>query len=87
MRGNHANRDSQFLMFCLKGSCCMRVDNGKEKSEVVLDSSNTVLYLEKMVWKEMFDFSNDAILVVATNTLYNEVEYVRDYIKTKNSFA
>lgn len=67
MRGCHANRDR------------VRVDNGKEKSEVVLDSSHTALYLEKMVWKEMFEFSNDAILVVATNTLYDESEYVRDY--------
>ena len=78
VRGCHANKDSEFLMFCLKGSCRVRVDNGK-KSEVVLDSPHTALYLEKMVWKEMFDFSDDAILVVATNTLYDEKEYVRDY--------
>lgn len=79
VRGCHANRDSEFFMFCLKGSCRVRVDDGKVKSEVALDSPNTALYLEKMVWKEMVEFSNDAILVVATNTLYNESEYVRDY--------
>ena len=79
MRGCHANRDSEFFMFCLQGSCRVRVDDGKVKSEVALDSPHTALYLEKMVWKEMFEFSNDAILVVATNTLYDENEYVRDY--------
>lgn len=57
----------------------MRVDNGKVKSEVALTSPNVALYLDKMVWKEMYDFSNDAILVVLTNTLYDEKEYVRDY--------
>lgn len=57
----------------------MRVDNGKVKSEVALTSPNVALYLDKMVWKEMYDFSNDAILVVLTNTLYDEQEYVRDY--------
>lgn len=57
----------------------MSVDNGKIKSEVALTSPNVALYLDKMVWKEMYDFSNDAILVVLTNTLYDEQEYVRDY--------
>ena len=57
----------------------MRVDNGKIKSEAALTSPNVALYLDKMVWKEMYDFSNDAILVVLTNTLYDEGEYVRDY--------
>lgn len=55
------------------------VDNGKVKSEVALTSPNIALYLDKMVWKEMYDFSNDAILVVLTNTLCDEKEYVRDY--------
>lgn len=66
-------------MFCIKGSCRVSVDNGKIKSEVALTSPNVALYLDKMVWKEMYDFSNDAILVVLTNTLYDEKEYVRDY--------
>lgn len=66
-------------MFCIKGSCRVRVDNGKIKREVALTSPNVALYLDKMVWKEMYDFSNDAILVVLTNTLYDESEYVRDY--------
>ena len=88
MRGCHANKDSEFLMFCLQGSCRVRVDNGKIQSEVALTNLNTALYLEKMVWKEMFDFSNDAVFVVLTNTLYNEKEYVRDYgefLRTRNN--
>ncbi len=79
VRGCHANRESQFLMFCAKGSCRVQVDNGRTKSEVALTSPNVALYLDKMVWKEMQCFSNDAILVVLTNTLYDEKEYVRDY--------
>lgn len=59
----------------------MRIDNGKIQSEVVLDSPNVALYIDKMIWKEMYEFSNDAILVVLANTLYNEKEYVRSYIK------
>ena len=65
VRGRHANKDSEFVMFCIRGSCKVRVDNGKFKSEVALNTQNgapqNALWLDKMVWKEMFDFSNDAV--------------------------
>ena len=37
------------------------------------------LYLNKMVWKEMFEFSHNAVLMVLSNELYDEKEYIRDY--------
>ena len=83
VRGNHANKESQFVMFCVKGSCKVRVDDGVRKSEVVLSAQNgtpqNALWLDKMIWKEMFDFSHDAVLVVLASTLYDESEYIRDY--------
>ena len=83
VRGSHANKESQFVMFCAKGSCKVRVDDGVHKSEIVLSAQNgtpqNALWLDKMIWKEMFDFSRDAILVVLASTLYDESEYIRDY--------
>lgn len=67
VRDCHANKDSEFLMFYLKGSCRVRVDSGRVKSEVALTSPDTALYLKKWCEK-MFDFSNDTILVTLTNT-------------------
>ena len=37
------------------------------------------VYLPKMIWKDMYDFSPDSVLLVITNTHYNKEEYIRDY--------
>ena len=37
------------------------------------------LYLERMVWKEMYDFSPDSVLLVLSNEHYDPEEYIRDY--------
>ena len=78
-RGIHANKDSQFLMIAISGSCKVLVDDGFKKEIIELNQPNRALYLDKMVWKEMYDFSNNAILLVASNKKYNENEYIRDY--------
>ena len=79
MRGAHANRNSQFLLVAISGSCKVKVDNGKQTKIFDLNNPYTALYLDKMIWKEMYDFSHNAILLVLTNTLYDEKEYIRDY--------
>lgn len=79
VRGAHANRRSQFLLIVIHGSCKVRIDTGKTKDEVLLNSPKTALYLDKMVWKEMFDFSEGAVLMVLSNEKYDEKEYIRDY--------
>ena len=79
VRGAHANRRSEFMLIVIHGSCKVRIDTGKEKDEVLLDSPKTALYLNKMVWKEMFDFSDGAVLMVLSNEPYDEAEYIRDY--------
>ncbi|MBR1753265.1 FdtA/QdtA family cupin domain-containing protein [bacterium] len=81
VRGAHANRRSEFLLVVIHGSCKVRIDTGKEKDEVLLNSPKTALYLDKMVWKEMFDFSDGAVLMVLSNEKYDEKEYIRDYEK------
>ena len=78
-RGAHANRNSEFLLIAINGSCKVKIDNGRKQEIVSLDSPSKALYLDKMLWKEMYDFSYNAILLVLTNTLYDEKEYIRDY--------
>ena len=78
-RGAHANRKSQFLMVVISGSCKVLVDNGKEKTVVELNRPNQALWLDKMIWKEMYDFSYNAILLVLSNVKYDETEYIRNY--------
>lgn len=78
-RGAHANRNSEFMLIPINGSCKVRIDDGSSSETVKLSDPHKALYLDKMLWKEMFDFSYNAILLVLTNTLYDEKEYIRDY--------
>ena len=78
-RGIHANKDSEFLMVVISGSCKVLVDDGLTKEIIELNHPNQALWLDKMVWKEMYDFSKNAVLLVISNQKYNENEYIRDY--------
>ncbi len=75
-RGKHANRYSQFMLFCIKGSVDIFVDDGTYQQTITLDHPNTGLFLESMVWKEMYNFSHDALLLVLADTLYDPDEYI-----------
>lgn len=79
VRGQHANKKSEFVLVNLKGQCKVKVDTGKEQEIVVLDTPNEGIYLPTMVWKEMYDFSEDAVLLVLSNEHYDANEYIRNY--------
>ncbi|WP_066315213.1 FdtA/QdtA family cupin domain-containing protein [Bacillus sp. FJAT-29814] len=78
-RGQHANRRSQFVLINLRGSCKVLIDDGFNSDVIVLDKPHTGVYLDRMVWKEMFDFSSDSILLVLSSELYDKSEYISDY--------
>ena len=80
-RGAHANRNSEFCLIAINGSCKVKIDDGKNQEIVELNDPKKALYLDKMLWKEMYDFSYNAMLLVLTNTLYDESEYIRNYDK------
>lgn len=80
IRGQHANRFSEFVLISVAGSCKIRVKDGKDNDHIyVLDSPSKGLYLPAMTWKEMFDFSTDNVLLVLSNAHYNANEYIYDY--------
>ena len=78
-RGNHANRYTQFVLINVSGSSKVLVDDGVTKEVIVLDKPRMGLYLGTMVWKEMYDFSPDSVLLVLASEHYIESEYIRDY--------
>jgi len=78
-RGCHANKNSKFIMIMISGSCKVKIDDGKTTEEITLNSPKQALYLDKMLWKEMYDFSYNAILLVLSNEHYDENEYIRNY--------
>lgn len=79
VRGQHANRETEFLLVNVSGNSKVRVDNGEESAVIELNRPRMGLYLSSMLWKDMYDFSDDSVLLVLASGHYNEKEYIRDY--------
>ena len=80
VRGKHANRHSQFVLINVAGTSKIRVRDGKGGEAVYsLDRPHTGIYLPNMVWKEMYDFSADSVLLCLASEHYDDQEYIRDY--------
>jgi len=78
-RGYHAHKTLKQVLICTSGSCKILLDDGKEKSEILLDSPDTGLIVEKFIWHEMFAFTPGAVLMVLASDYYEENDYIRDY--------
>lgn len=79
VRGQHANRESEFVLINVAGRSKVRITDGEEEIIVELDRPMTGVYIPKMIWKDMYDFSEDSILLALASTHYDGKEYIRDY--------
>lgn len=78
-RGFHAHKQLRQLAVCVSGSCLMVFDDGHIREEVLLDSPTKGVLINKMVWHEMLDFSDDCVLMVLADEHYDEADYIREY--------
>ena len=78
-RGCHAHRTLKQLLVCVSGNCKIILDDGKESQIVLLDKPNEGILICDTIWREMFDFSKDAVLLVLASDIYDEKDYIRDY--------
>jgi hypothetical protein len=79
VRGKHANRNSDFFFISLAGSCKVKYYYDSKFHYVLLDKPTFGLFLPKMVWKDMYEFTNNSVLLVITNTPYDNKEYIKDF--------
>lgn len=79
VRGQHANLRTEFVLINVAGSSKVKIDNGFESSIVELNRPRMGLYLPTMLWKDMYDFSEDSVLLVLCSEHYDGNEYIRDY--------
>ena len=79
VRGQHANRESEFVLINVAGHSKVRITDGKEEFIVSLDKPMMGVYIPKMIWKDMYEFSSDSVLLVLASTHYDGGEYIRDY--------
>lgn len=78
-RGFHAHKKLEQLLICIHGTCKILLDNGLEKKIIPLEKPYEGLYIANDMWREIYDFSPDAILMVLASELYDETDYIRNY--------
>ena len=78
-RGFHAHKTLKQVAVAVRGSCRFMLDDGREKIDIRLDNPTQGLLIESFIWREIYDFSEDCVLMVLADQLYTESDYVRDY--------
>jgi dTDP-4-dehydrorhamnose 3,5-epimerase-like enzyme len=76
VRGKHRHKKSTHILHCMEGSCKVRVKNGTQVSTYVLTNNNELLYLDPTDWREMYDFSENCILMCISNQFYDKEDYI-----------
>lgn len=79
VRGKHAHKSLNQILICVNGSCKILLDDGKDRKIVKLNKPDEGLYISNNIWREMFDFTSDAVLMVLASDYYNEDDYIRNY--------
>lgn len=79
IRGHHALRKSHQILICIKGKVKIRVKTPYEEDIVELSNPSEGIYMGKLIWREMFDFSEDAVLLVLASEYFDENDYIRNY--------
>ena len=78
-RGMHAHKSLRQLFVCLSGHVSIKFDDGIETTTFNLDSSSKGISVEPGLWRELFGFSRDALVLVICDQSYDERDYIRDY--------
>lgn len=79
IRGEHAHRVCHQFLICIKGRCTVVADDGKQRSEFLLDRPNLGIFLPAMTWGIQYKYSSDAVLLVFASEYYDAGDYIRDY--------
>ena len=78
-RGGHAYKENQEFIVALSGSFDVVLDDGCTKNVYTLNRSYYGLYVPKGLWREMENFSTNALAMVLSSTDYDANDYIRDY--------
>jgi dTDP-4-dehydrorhamnose 3,5-epimerase-like enzyme len=78
-RGGHAHKEQFEVLIALSGSFEVVLNNGFEKTKVMLNKPNKGLLITTKVWRELQDFSSGAVCLVLASGHFNEDDYIRNY--------
>ena len=78
IRGGHRHKITRQAAICIQGSCCLYINNGRSEENYLLDRPSKCLVLEPQDWHTMYQFTNDAILMVLASTHFHQDDYIYD---------
>lgn len=87
VRGGHAYKSLQEFIVALSGSFDVVLNDGKEEKRISLNRSYKGLYIPKMIWRQLENFSTNALVLIVADQPYNEPDYIRDFNEFKNLIA
>ena len=77
-RGGHAYRTLHEVIVALSGSFEVHLHDGRRRRVDVLNRGYTALYVPNMIWRELENFSTNAVCLILASEPYSEPDYVRD---------
>lgn len=78
-RGFHAHKNLKQIAICITGSCIFHLDDGQCKKDILLNSPTQGLFIDGLIWREMYDFSRDCVLMVLADSYFDDKDYIRNY--------
>lgn len=79
MRGGHAYKNLNEVIIALSGSYDVVLHDGEKEYRYQLNRSYYGLYVPKMMWRHIENFSTNSLALILTDDLYKEDEYIRDF--------
>ncbi|MCA2185153.1 FdtA/QdtA family cupin domain-containing protein [Nonomuraea cavernae] len=79
VRGEHAHRRCDQFLICVRGSCGVLLDDGRNRREISLDRPSRGVYMPAMIWGTQYRYSPDALLLVFASHPYDPDDYIRSY--------
>ena len=86
VRGGHAYENLQEVIIALSGSFDVLLTDGISEKKFTLNRSYYGLYIPKMIWRSLENFSTNSLAFIATDHLYEEKQYIRDFDEFKNKY-
>ncbi|MBN1129030.1 MAG: FdtA/QdtA family cupin domain-containing protein [Chitinispirillaceae bacterium] len=79
LRGKHAHKQLEQVLFCINGSCDIILNDGKNVQVVALHEPHIGIYLGPRLWHVMHNFRNNCILLVFSSDYFKESDYIRNF--------
>ena len=86
-RGGHAHINQLEFLVALSGSFDVKLNDGKEETNVTLNKPDKGLLIEKGIWRELDNFSAGSVCLVLASDVFDEADYIRDFETFKKRFS